>query len=534
MGQMPRWTPPVDLSKHEERVIARLGRVRKLLGFLRRRRHELFDEEFQAELEGMYRATGTGKEPVPPALMAMGMLVQGYLGASDAEFVELTVMDLRVQLVLGCYGATEPPFAQGTYQQFRERMISHDMDVRLLERTVELAKRTGEVDPRNVPKTLRLAMDSSPLQGAGKVEDTFNLLGHAGRKVADCAAGLLKWSLERLCKEAGAPLLISSSIKAGLDIDWNDSAEKAEAIKVLVRQLDSLKDFLERRLPEELARPPLQEHLETLDKIRSQDLEPDPGGGGQRIREGVAADRRISIEDRDMRHGRKSKTKSFNGYKRHLAADLDSGLILAGAVLPANRPEEEAAPLLKADLERQKLLIDELHIDRGYVNSSLVDDVLAARGEVLSKPWRARNGDLFPKSAFKVNIRDRTIECPSGQTQRFELGTTVEFDAEICDHCPLRAKCTTAELGQGRSVAIAENEQLQQRLRKLQGTSPGRERLRERTAIEHHLARLSQRQGNRARYKGTRKNTFDVRRAASIQNLETIHRREVEQLRRVA
>jgi hypothetical protein len=37
----------------------------------------------------------------------------------------------------------------------------------------------------------------------------------------------------------------------------------------------------------------------------------------------VAAERRVSIEDPEMRHGRKSKSKRFNGYKRHIATDLD-------------------------------------------------------------------------------------------------------------------------------------------------------------------------------------------------------------------
>jgi hypothetical protein len=47
----------------------------------------------------MYRATGAGKAALPPAMMAMTMLVQGYLRMSDAEMVELTVVYLRVQMV---------------------------------------------------------------------------------------------------------------------------------------------------------------------------------------------------------------------------------------------------------------------------------------------------------------------------------------------------------------------------------------------------------------------------------------------------
>jgi hypothetical protein len=528
-----RWTPPVAPTRQEQFILKRLGRVRKLLGFLRLHRHELFDDTFQDELASMYRATGAGKEARPPAMMAMAMLVQGYLGMSDAEMIELTVLDLRVQMVLGCLGAEEPPFSQGALQEFRERLIAADLDRRLLERTVDLAKRTKAFDHRKLPKTLRVAIDSSPLEGAGRVEDTFNLLAHAARKVVRCAADLLGWTDEKVCRQAGIPLLVESSIKRALDIDWNDAVEKTDAIKIFTRQLDALQSWITRQFPHEMAQPPLKEPVEALVQIRTQDLEPDPQGGGPRIREGVAEDRRVSIADKEMRHGRKSKSKRFNGFKRHIAADVDRGLILACAITPANRPEDEAMPSLTVDMAHQGLDVDHLLIDRGYINSTLVDEVLARRGTIVCKPWKSHNGKLFPKSAFPLNIRNRTITCPTGQVQGFSFGTVVEFDPDVCDRCPLRAQCTTAEFGHGRTVAIAENEPLQQRLRKQIQTAAGRGALRERTMIEHKLAHISQRQGNHARYVGVRKNTFDLRRASAIQNLETLHRSELD-LRKAA
>lgn len=523
-----RWTPPVAPTRQEQFILKRLGRVRKLLGFLRLHRHELFDAAFQDDLAAMYRTTGAGKEARPPAMLAMAMLVQGYLGISDAEMIELTVLDLRVQMVLGCLGAEAPPFSQGALQEFRERLIAADLDRRVLERTVELAKATQAFDPRKLPKTLRVAIDSSPLEGAGRVEDTFNLLAHAARNVVRCAAGLLGWTDEQVCREAGIPLLLGSSIKRALDIDWNDAGEKTAAIQTFARQLDALQGWLGRQLPNEIAQPPLKAQFEALVQIRTQDLEPDPQSGGSRIRDGVAEDRRVSIADREMRHGRKSKSKRFNGFKRHIAADVDRDLILACAITPANRPEDEAIPALTVDMAHQGCDVDHLLIDRGYINSALVDEVLARRGKIICKPWRSHNGKLFPKSAFTLNMRNRTIECPHGHLQTFSFGSVVEFNPDICDRCPLRAQCTTAEFGNGRTVAIAENEQLQQRLRKQIQTAAGRGALRQRTMIEHKLAHISQRQGNHARYVGVRKNTFDLRRASAIQNLETLHRSEVD------
>jgi hypothetical protein len=523
-----RWQPRPEITKREQLLLRRLTRTKKLFAMLRLHRHELFDEAFQIELESMYRDTGAGKDPVSPALLAMATLLQAYAGASDAEAVELTVIDLRWQMVLDCLGSDEPAFGQGTLREFRERMIRHDMDRRLLERTAELAVRTGIFDRKKLPKTLRVAVDSSPLEGAGRVEDTINLLGHAARNVAVCAAALLDWPLEKLATAAGIPMLLGKSIKESLDIEWADPDAKADAINAVVDQLDALQSWLSKHLAEELNRPPLQQHLATLVQIRAQDLEPDPsggGGGGTKIRHGVAAERRVSIADPDMRHGRKSKTKKFNGYKRHLALDLDTGLIVACDVTPANRPEEEAAASLKQDIERQERRIREFHCDRGYIASPVIREIIADGAEVLCKPWVPRNGDLFTKADFKLNLRDKTIMCPAGEVESFDLGADVEFHPATCARCPLRAQCTNASLERGRSISIADNEQLQQKLRKLTATKSGRRRLRERTGVEHSLAHLGRRQGRRARYCGQRKNLYDVRRAATVQNLELIDRR---------
>lgn len=519
---MKRWSPATELSRKEQFLMKRLRRTRKLFAFLRMHRGEIFDDGFQSELEGMYRNTGAGDEPVPPALMCMVTILQGYLRISDAEAVELSLVDARWQMVLGCLGAEEPIFSQGGLQGFRERLIAADMDRRLLERTIELARKTKEFDWKKLPKDLRLAVDSRPLSGAGRVEDTFNLLGHAARKIVECAAVILKKAPAEICHRAGIPLLLHSSVKAGLDVNWSDPEEKERALEKLVGQVTSLHDWIEEQhlnLEE-----PIRPYIEAVAQIHKQDLEED--ARGVRIRQGVAADRRVSIEDAEMRHGRKSKSKRFNGYKQHIAADLDTGLIAACSVTPANRPEEEAMPELKGDIDRQGRVVGELSIDRAYINSALVSEVIAAGGEVLAKPWAARNthGDLYTKADFKIDMRSRTITCPAGQVEAFEPGDVVEFDPEQCGSCPLRGQCTFSASGRGRTVQIAEDEQLQHRLRKMQASRKGRERLRERVGIEHHLAHLSARQGPKARYKGCRKNLFDLRRAAAIQNLETNQR----------
>jgi Transposase DDE domain len=529
---MDRWTPPVELSRQEQLIMKRLKRVRTLFGFFRLHRHELFDEAFQEQLESMYRNTGAGDEPHPPALLCMVVLLQGYVGASDAEAVELSVMDLRWQMVLDCFGASQPPFSQGALQAFRERMVAHEMDRKLLEKTVALVRSGAltESEGRSVSKALRVAIDSRPLAGAGRVEDTINLLGHAARSIVLAVSKITERDPEDICRKAGIPLLLAPSIKAGLDIDWSDPKQKMTAIEVVERQVSSLYNWVERHL-DDVTCEPLRPYMDAINQVSDQDLEMTKTGA-VRIREGVAPDRRISIEDPEMRHGRKSRSKRFDGYKEHIARDLDLPVIVACSVTAANRPEEEGAPPIAEDIQRQGLTLRELYIDRAYVNSPVVDAVQRDGGAVFSKPWgvRARSPELFSKRDFKIDVRANVVTCPAGQVEPFEPGETVEFDPDECGACPLRAKCTQAASGRGRTISIAKDEARQKRFRRLQETEPGRAALRRRTAVEHALAHIVARKGYRARYIGVRKNLFDLRRAAAIQNLESAYR----QLRRAA
>ena len=145
---------------------------------------------------------------------------------SDDEVIEATVMDRRWQLVLDCMGAEEPPFSKGTLVGFRKRLIEHDLDRRLVERTVELAAATKGFGAR----ALRAALDSSPLWGAGRVEDTFNLMGHALRKALGVIAVLQGRGQAAgtavVAAQAGVPQLAASSLKAALDADWDDPAAR--------------------------------------------------------------------------------------------------------------------------------------------------------------------------------------------------------------------------------------------------------------------------------------------------------------------
>src|SRR5512133_291337 len=116
------WSPPVEPSPAEQAVIKAVRRA-KLFVFLRQHRHELFDQQFQAELAQAYADKPKGQPPTPPAQLALATILQAYTGASDDEVIEATIMDRRWQLVLDCMDTDHPPFAKGTLVSFRARLI---------------------------------------------------------------------------------------------------------------------------------------------------------------------------------------------------------------------------------------------------------------------------------------------------------------------------------------------------------------------------------------------------------------------------
>ena len=416
-----------------------------------------------------------------------------------------------------CLDAEHPPFAKGTLVGFRARLIERDLDRRLVERTVELAERTGGFGSR----ALRAALDSSPLWGAGRVEDTWNLVGHAlckalgvmlrqqGRELAD---------LPELAAEAGAPVLGGSSLKAALDCDWDDPTARDHALVVVLAALEAVAAFVAADASHR-ADARVAASLATARQIRDQDVI--VGEGRPRLRQGVARDRRISVEDVTMRHGRKSRSVRVDGYKRHVLRDLDTELVRAVGITPANQPEASVAAQISADLAAQRARVVELHIDRAYLSSSLVRD----RDEDLAvycKAFRVRNGPRFAKTDFALDFERGQLTCPNQVTMPFAPGGKVQFPAAICAACPLRERCTTST--HGRSVAIHPDERLLAELRARQLTPAGRAKLRERVAVEHSLAHIGRWQGDRARYLGVRKNLLDLRRHAVVHNLHVLAR----------
>ena len=210
------WRPPVEPSPAEQAVIKAVRRA-KLFVFLRQHRHELFDEQFQAELAETYAVSPKGQPPVPPARLALATILQAYAKVSDDEVIEATVMDRRWQLVLDCMGAEEPPFPRepGRVPQAADRAgpgpeaDRADGGAGGADERVR-ARRCGRrwTPPRcgGGPGGGHRELDGTrPAQGPGHDRGRAGAGQAAGTAVV---AGL-----------AGVPQLAASSLKAALDAD---------------------------------------------------------------------------------------------------------------------------------------------------------------------------------------------------------------------------------------------------------------------------------------------------------------------------
>jgi transposase len=152
------WNPPIALTLEEQKIVARTRKTRKFFVFLREHRHELLDADLQHLLAQSYSPEPGGQAPVDAGLLALATLLQAYCHVGERDAVELTVLAQRWQLVLDGFGAAQPPCSPGPLCNVRMRLIAHNLDKPLLDRTVALAENTGGFGARQ----LRAVLDSPP------------------------------------------------------------------------------------------------------------------------------------------------------------------------------------------------------------------------------------------------------------------------------------------------------------------------------------------------------------------------------------
>jgi hypothetical protein len=256
---------------------------------------------------------------------------------------------------------------------------------------------------------------------------------------------------------------------------------------------------------------------------------------GPAIVHGTAPDRLVAVHDPEMRHGRKSASKRFDGHKAAVAVDTEAQLITAVDVLAGNAPDAGDAVELVAQTEAATgCAVEETYGDCAYGGGE-TRQAFADAGRVLhAKVPVLPNHGGFPKTSFRLDLdgpAGPTCTCPGGHTTA-KLAPTSRgrrvfvFPAATCAACPLRARCLTEPNGRpgagrrtGRTILLHPQEALLQAARAFQRSPAFAAVRRRRQAAEHRLARLVHLGVRQARYRGRTKTRFQVLLAATVANL---------------
>jgi Transposase DDE domain len=471
-------------------IIKRLRRA-KLFVCLRQPRPPLFAAAFQQELRTLYPDQPQGQPPVPPAQLALATLRQADTPVADAEVSEATTMDRRWPLVLDGLDGDTPPFSQGPLVVLRPRLSAQQLDRRLLERTVAMAAASGACGPRQ----LRAARERSPLGGAGRVADTSNLLGHARRQALGGSARPQGRGLGAGAEAAGAALVAGPSLKAALALDGDDATAQPQALTLSLEALRAVAHWLATQPGEEETPPRAVARLAVAQQVCAHDLTTTPDGIPTR-RQGVAAERRISVEDADRRQGRKRRSLLVEGYTRQVLRELDAPRSVAVGVTPANAPAARVPDTIEMALATPPCPLRDLPIDRAYLARKLGQQ-RPETWAMFCQAWPVRQSPYVPKRAFQLDGEHSARRCPGGERMPLVPGEGGKCPAATCAGCALRDRCPTS--ASGRSVSIHPDEAWLQEWRARQQTPQGRAQLRERVAVEHALAHVGRWQGRRAR-----------------------------------
>ena len=500
-------------------------------GFLASQRGKLFRDEDFAKLYCL----DNGCPSVPPSLLANALLLQTYDRVSDEEAKARADFDLRWKVALGIE-LDSRPFAKSTLQLFRSQLIIHKEVGAVFKKSLDFARQTGHLKNRKI----KVALDTSNILGRGAVKDTYNLLADGIVKLVRVLADLNGSKPEDWANANNlSRYFTAASIKGEADIDGENTKARQQFLQGIVadadRLLETARQTLTKYLPECEEYKQLTEAAALLSQLLLQDIERQPEGAS--IKEGVAKDRVVSVHDPEMRHGRKSKAKRFDGHKAAVAVAPESQLITAVAVLAGNAPDnEKALELVEQSEQNAGVEVEETIGDCAFGDGTTRQQFAAAGRKLVAKVPDRPNSAQIPKEDFRIDLASKTCTCPAGQECRTlepigrrkdRHGESQEwlgfkFDPAICAGCSLRPSCVKAGPDKGRTVSLHPQEGLLQEARAFQRSeafSPYRQL---RQTAEHRLARLMQLGVRQARYFGRVKTLFQLLLAATVANLTLV------------
>jgi len=479
------------------------------------------DEDF----EGLYRETH-GRPSVPPSQLCIALLLQTYDGVSDDEAIDRSAYDLRWKVALGLE-ISEKLCAKSTLQLFRSKLVLNDAYQQVFNKSIEVCREAGLLKRSK----LRAAIDTTPILGRGAVKDTFNLVSDQIRRCVEEACALKGWAPESVVEEHGLGRHFASSFKGSVEMDWSADDEKRALVGQLVGDAKVTLVLCREALRGHAAGAECTQRLRAaqalLCDLLAQDIdESDKDGGGPKIKKGTTKDRIISTTDPEMRHGHKSHSKGFNGYKAGIVADADDGVILATDARPANMHDgEQAKELLESGVKSSGQELDRILGDTAYGGLETREELSSLGAEIIVKTPPGTRRGMFSLDDFEIDEQSGKARCPAGKTSHErrrvggdDPGWRYQFSRKDCTGCELRAQCTRAESNSKVVQITAKTEELQP-LRREQRTPEFRAKYRERVKVEHRIGRMVQLGVRQARYLGNKKLAFQVAMVATVANL---------------
>jgi IS5 family transposase len=397
--------------------------------FLADHRQQLFPPELFADVARQ----GGGHASVPAEVIATVMVLQALEGLSDREAVSALRRDIAWKVACGLR-LDDEGFHPTVLVYWRNRLRASERPRRIFDAAGQVVEQTGVLTGRG-----RRVLDSTILADAVATQDTVTQLLAAIRRVRRLVphARQVKLSAHDYDRP-GKP-----------DCAWDDPQATQALVSGLVNDaLALLEAVADLELGAEQA-----EAVALLALVAGQDVEPGQRPGSWRIARKVAVDRVISTVDPQARHTRKTNAQRRDGYKAHVAAEPESGLVTACALTAANLPDGPTGLELLAGEEPGLEVLG----DSGYGSGQTRAALRAAGHTQTIKPIPLQSAvpGGFTLHDFRVDPQAGTVARPAGATATITASGQASF-ARYCQRCPLRGRCTTAK--HGRTVRIHPHE----------------------------------------------------------------------------
>ncbi|MFI5081772.1 MAG: transposase [Streptosporangiales bacterium] len=511
-------------------VAGHLVAENSMFAFLAAHRAEVFRDADYADL---FAPPGLGRPSIPATQMAAVLTLQVLHDYSDREAAEAVRFDVRWKVAIGA-ALDDAGFDPSTLVYWRNRIARSQRPHRVNDAVKKVVEQTGILRGRR-----RRAVDSTILADAVATQDTVTQLISAIRRVAREVPGAAE-QVAAVCtgydySGPGKP-----------KIDWDDPAAKNALVSALVNDATALVEALR---PEDPGQPEAPA-VALLALVAGQDVEPAEGSDGTdgrwRIARKVAEDRVVSTVDPDARHTRKSPEARRDGYRAHLAADPETGIItdekLTKAAGQENSDPAVAEEFLAAEVGAGPAA-GEPPAPGGGAGGDCGGDPLAWYGDsaygtgdlrgaisdaghqavIKPKPLRPPVEGGFTVDDFAVDEQAGTVTCPAGHTARLSRTRIATFGVR-CRDCPLRSRCTTSAAG--RKLVLHERDDLLRAARADWAADAGlrKDYMAHRPNVERAVAQVATFRGRRLklRYRGVTKNHAWLKRRTAALNLRTL------------